>query len=172
MTTQSIETTLEVYFVDIFKRHEYKLYTLVLNLTKSDEYAKDVVQNVFLKLWLQRSGMYAIDNVETWLYKLTENKIIDFLQKTSSEKRFRDTLWISMRNSNMDLVEERISEKEYDNIIDRAIHQLPPQRKRSYRLSKVDGYNYLEFIDYIKNSRNTVKNQLNQMIYVVKHLFK
>lgn len=172
MTSQSIENTLEVYFMDIFKRHEYKLHTLVLNLTKSDEYAKDVVQDVFMKLWLQRSGIYSIVNVEMWLYNLTENRIIDFVQRTSSEKRLRDALWVNMKNSYMELFDDKISEKEYTGIIDKAIDLLPPQRKRIYRLSKADGFNYQEFRFYLKNSKSNIKNHISHMVYAVKNFFK
>ncbi|MFT3748758.1 MAG: sigma-70 family RNA polymerase sigma factor [Agriterribacter sp.] len=172
MTTQGVKSTLEVYFMDVFKRHEYKLYTLVLHLTKSDEYAKDVIQEVFMKLWLQRSNIYSIVNIESWLYKLTENKVIDFLIKTSAERRLRDALWISMRNMGIEAVEEQVSDKAYNNIIDKAIDQLPPQRKRIYRLSKANGLNYQEFIQYIKFSRGTLKNQLSQIVSGVKNFFQ
>ena len=43
----------EALFTAIFREHEYKLYMLVLRLTKSDQYAKDIIQEVFLKLWAQ-----------------------------------------------------------------------------------------------------------------------
>lgn len=172
MTTQSIANTLEIYFTDVFKRHEYKLYTLVASLTKSDEYAKDVVHDIFMKLWLQRSSIYSIEDIEMWLYNRAENKIIVFLQKTSSEKKLRDTLWINMRNCCADPVEEKVSDKEYSNIIDKAIDQLPPQRKRIYRLSKADGFNYQEFYNYIKNSRSNIKNQIDHLVYTVKGFFK
>ncbi|MCC7380155.1 MAG: sigma-70 family RNA polymerase sigma factor [Chitinophagaceae bacterium] len=172
MTTQGVENTLELYFMDVFKRHEYKLYTLVLHLTKSDEYAKDVVHEVFMKLWLQRSNIYSIVNIESWLYKLTENKVIDFLSKTSAERKLRDALWISMRNMAIETVEEQVSDKEYTNIIDKAIDQLPPQRKRIYRLSKANGLNYQEFIQYLKISRGTLKNQVSRIISGVKTLFQ
>lgn len=154
-TQQSIENTLEVYFTDIFKKHEYKLYTLVSRLTKSDQYAKDVIQDVFLKLWVQRSNLHTIDNIEVWLYKLTENRIIDFLKKTSSERKLRDALWINIHR--MD-AEGTVSLKAYDKIIDKAINQLPPQRKLIYRLSKEDGNNYSEITRYLKVSRKTIKN--------------
>lgn len=172
MTTQRIENTLEEYFVNVFKRHEYKLYTLVLHLTKSEEYAKDVVQDVFMKLWLQKSGIYAINNIEMWLYKLTENRVIDFLQKTSSEKRLRDALWINMHNSYTAIAEERVSDKEYAGVIDKAINQLPPQRKLIYRLSKTDGFNYQEFSIYVKGSGRSFKNQFYQIINLAKNFFK
>ncbi|PVD52664.1 hypothetical protein DC498_09120 [Terrimonas sp.] len=172
MTTQGVENALEVYFMDVFKRHEYRLYTLVLHLTKSDEYAKDVIHEVFMKLWLQRSGIYSIVNVESWLYKLTESKVIDFLHKTSAERKLRDALWISMRNMTIEAIEEKISEKEYTSIIDKAIDQLPPQRKRIYRLSNADSLNYQEFIQYLKISKGTLKNQFTKVIYSIRNIFQ
>lgn len=161
MTTQSIENTLEMYFTDIFKRHEYKLHTLVLCLTKSDQYAKDVVQDVFVKLWLQRNNLYTIDNIEAWLYKLTETRIIEFLRKTSTERRLRDALWVNIRHA-VNETEERISLKEYNYVIDKAINQLSPQRKRIYRLCKEDGFNYQEIAYHLKRSKRTIKNHLAQ----------
>lgn len=158
MTTQQrIESTLEVYFTDIFKKHEYRLYTLVSHLTKSDQYAKDVIQDVFLKLWVQRSNLHTIDNIEMWLYKLTESRIIDFLKKTASERRLRDALWINIHHIEADL-EETVSLKEYNKIIDNAINQLPPQRRMIYRLTKENGLNYSEITRHLKVSKKTIKN--------------
>ncbi|MBS1751519.1 MAG: sigma-70 family RNA polymerase sigma factor [Bacteroidetes bacterium] len=154
---QSIDRTLEVYFTDIFKKQEYKLYTLVSHLTKSDQYAKDVIQEVFLKLWAHRSSLHNIDNIEAWLYKLTESRIIDFLKKTASERRLRDALWINLHHFETD-TEETVSLKEYNTIIDKAINQLPPQRKLVYRLTKEDGLNYSEIARYLKASKKTIKN--------------
>jgi RNA polymerase sigma-70 factor (ECF subfamily) len=172
MTTQQrVANMLETYFMDIFKHHEYKLYTLVLRLTKSDEYAKDVIREVFTKLWLQRSDIYSIANIERWLYKLTEHKVIDFLYKTSTEKKLRDALWVSMRNMENELADEKFLDKECTNIIDKAINQLSPQRKRIYRQLKASGLNYYEFIQYLKISRGTLKNRMMQIIAGVKDFF-
>jgi len=171
-TQQSIDNTLEVYFTDIFKKHEYRLYTLVSHLTKSDKYAKDVVQEVFLKLWMQRSNLHTIDNIEAWLYKLTENRIIDFLKKTASERRLRDALWINIHHM-ADDSEETISSKEYNKVIDKAIDQLPPQRKRIYRLSKEDGLNYSEIARHLSFSRKTINNYfLKASVYLKSLIIK
>jgi len=167
MTTQSIENTLEIYFTDIFKKHEYKLHTLVLHLTKSDQYAKDVIQDVFVKLWMQRNNLHTVNNIEAWLYKLTENRIIDFLRKTAAERRLRDALWVNLKHA-VNETEERISLKEYNLIIDKAINQLSPQRKRIYRLCKEDGFNYQEIAHHLNISKHTVKNHLTKAAAALK----
>lgn len=48
------EHAFEMLFADLFKKHEYRLYTLVLKLTRSNQYARDIIQEVFLKLWEHR----------------------------------------------------------------------------------------------------------------------
>ena len=159
MTTQSSEHTLELRFTDIFKQHEYRLYTLALALTKSDQYAKDIVQDVFMKLWQHRNQIPIITNIDAWLYRLTENKIIDFLRKTAADKRLRDALWMNMQQMQNE-TEETVSSREYSYILEKAISHLPPQRKRIYRLSKEQGLNYCQIARELNISRHTVKNQL------------
>lgn len=169
MTAQSSEHTLELHFTSIFKRHEYRLHTLALHLTKSDHYAKDIVQEVFLKLWQNRHSIQNIENMEAWLYRLTENKVIDFLRKAAADKRLRDALWINMQHI-MNEPEEQISSKEYNQIIERAINHLPPQRKRIYMLSKEQGLNYRQIANYLNISTHTVKNQLFTALKGIKKL--
>src|SRR5690606_4672842 len=119
----------------------------------------DIVQEVFLKLWEHRSQIHTIANMDAWLYRLTENKVIDFLRKTAADKRLRDALWINIQHM-VSETEDIISSREYSQIIEKAICHLPPQRKRIYRLSKEQGLNYCQIANELNISRHTVKNQL------------
>ncbi|HTN08560.1 RNA polymerase sigma-70 factor [Agriterribacter sp.] len=170
MTTQSSAHTLELRFTDIFKQHEYKLYTLALALTKSDQYAKDIVQDVFMKLWEHRNHIHTIANMDAWLYRLTENKVIDFLRKTAADKRLRDALWTNMQHM-VNETEETVSSREYNQVIEKAISHLPPQRKRIYRLSKEQGLNYCQIAHELGISRHTVKHQLFYALRAVRSFF-
>jgi len=156
------EHELELLFASIFKSYELRLYTLALKLTKSDLYAKDVIQEVFLKLWEHRASIHSIENIEAWLYRLTENKVIDFLRKAAADGRLKETLWSKIPN-NQDVTPE-IEVKEYDHIIQRAIDQLPPQRKLIYYLNREEGLNYQQIANELHISRHTVKNQLSNAL--------
>ena len=89
---------LEVHFIRIFREHEYKLYTLALRLTKSDLYAKDIIQEVFLSLWDHRDNIAGIHNIEAWLYRVTENKVLDFLRKAAVNARLKKALWENLNS--------------------------------------------------------------------------
>jgi len=160
-TANNINTdqALEALFSGIFRQHELRLYLLALRLTKSEHLAKDIIQEVFLKLWEQRKFIGNIVNMEAWLYRLTENKVIDFLRKAAVDAKMRNTVWSKLQESK-DEAEEYVQAKEYNEIIQKAINELPPQRKLIYQLNKDQGLNYQQIAEELQLSKHTVKNQL------------
>jgi RNA polymerase sigma-70 factor (ECF subfamily) len=157
-------------FNTIFREHEYKLHTLSLRLTKSDQYAKDIIQEVFLKLWEHRHRLHEIDNVEAWLYRVTENKVMDFLRKASADNRLKKAIWHNLQDIISD-TEVQVEAKECSAIIQKAIDQLPPKRKMIYRLNREKGLNYQEIADVLQISRHTVKNQLHESLKFIRGFF-
>ncbi len=154
-------------FNTIFREHEYKFYTLALRLTKSDQYAKDIVQEVFMKLWDRRDQMHEIENIEAWLYRVTENKVVDFLRKASVDNRLKKAIWHNLQEILND-TGTQVEAKEFNALIQKAIEQLPPQRKAIYRLNREKGLNYQEIADELHISRHTVKNQLHESLKFIR----
>jgi RNA polymerase sigma-70 factor (family 1) len=163
----SEEHTLELIFADLFKKHEYRLHTLVLKLTRSDQYARDIIQEVFLKLWEHRCHIQSIHNIEAWLYRLTENKVIDFLRKAAADSRLKDAIWKNQPEQ-LNETEENVVAREYNQIIQKAVDQLPPQRKLIYQLNREKGLNYQEIADHLAISKHTVKNQLSTALQYIR----
>jgi RNA polymerase sigma-70 factor (ECF subfamily) len=168
--TDGDESAFELLFTDIFKEHEYTLYMLALRMTKSDQQAKDIIQEVFLKLWECRHSIQNIENIEAWLYRITENKVIDHLRKTAADGRLKDAAWNAMQQM-LNETEALISAKEYNQIIRKAIDRLPPQRKLIYQMNKDGELSYQQIADELKISRHTVKNQLSTAIQSIRSFF-
>jgi RNA polymerase sigma-70 factor (ECF subfamily) len=163
----SEEHAIELLFRDLFKKHEYRLHTLVLKLTRSNQYARDIIQEVFLKLWEHRYQIHTIQNIEAWLYRLTENKVIDFLRKAAADSRLKETIWKNLPE-NFNETEDHVVAREYGQIIQKAVDQLPPQRKLIYQLNREKGLNYQEIADRLAISKHTVKNQLSTALQSIR----
>lgn len=170
ITDNRDEEALQALFTKIFKEHEYRLYTLILRLTKSDLYTKDVIQEVFLKLWENRHSIHDIENMESWLYRLTENKVIDFLRKAAANDRLKEAIWNNITLLR-DETESLVAVKEYYQIIQKAIDQLPPQRKLIYQLNREKGLSYKEIAGKLHISKHTVKNQLSLAVHSIRDWF-
>lgn len=149
----------EELFNELFRQHEDRLYTFLLKVTRSDAQAKDIVQDVFLKLWMIRNQLNEIENIEAFLYRLTENKLIDFLRAAATQQKLKQQLWRDLQ-ATQTKQPDRIEEKEYHEIIRRAVLQLPPQRRTIYLLSKHEGVKRKEIASALNISPNTVRNQL------------
>ncbi|MCH5686059.1 hypothetical protein LWM68_18475 [Niabella sp. W65] len=65
-------------FRTLFDGYHPRLFQYIFNLVKSKEVAEELVMDVFLKLWLSREMMGAIENLDGFLFKIAYNKSIDF----------------------------------------------------------------------------------------------
>lgn len=153
------QLSLEKKFSETFRLYEHSLHTLALRLTKSEEIAADIIQEVFMKLWEYRERIDEIQNMEAWLYRVTENKVIDNLRKAAADRRLREKIWTSLQQI-VDENESPLATREYEQIIRKAIDGLPAQRKLIYRMNKERGLSYQQIADELNISRHTVKNQL------------
>ena len=161
---------LEAVFGEIHRKHEKALYRLALRVTRSEQQAQDIVQEVFIKLWEHRSRIDEIRNMEDWLYRVTENKIMDFLRKSAADSRLREALW-ARANAATSETEELLQAKESHSIIQGAVNRLPRQRKLIFRLHREKGLNHQEIAEALSISRHTVKNQLATALRSLQRLF-
>jgi RNA polymerase sigma-70 factor (ECF subfamily) len=155
---------LEQLFNELFREYEHPLYLFAFKMLKSDMAAKDIIQDVFLKLWLIRDKISEIKSISSFLYKLTENKVFDYLRASASDKKKRHDLWCRLHQSNEQSVDMHVEAKDYHAIIQQAIEQLSPQRRAVYLLSKAEDKPRKEIASLLHISPNTVRNQLAKAI--------
>ena len=160
------EKRLEILFSEIFRQHENRLYTLALRFTKSDQIAKDIIQEVFLKLWEQRKNIHTINNMEAWLYRVTENKLIDFLRKASADSRLKKVIWEQLQQSPTN-PNNTWQQKNTTRSFKKPLTITSPA-KLIYQLNKEKGMNYQQIADKLHISKHTVKNQLSTAVQSVR----
>ena len=146
-------------FATLFHHYSRQLYPFVLKKVKSEIMAEEIVQEVFLKLWLNRQKMEGMENPEGYLYRMTANLVLDHFSLMAHEQSIRKYAGINPDQAIDTTTEEGLRFKEARNWLKMAIKQLPPQRKVIYELRQ-QGYSYEEIGSHLKLSVNTVKNQL------------
>jgi RNA polymerase sigma-70 factor (ECF subfamily) len=155
---------LEQLFNELFREYEHSLYLFALKMLKSDMAAKDIIQDVFLKLWLIRDRISEIKSISSFLYRLTENKVIDHLRAAASNQKKKQALWHRTHQSSEPHAAEGFEAAEYHAIIQQAIEQLPPQRRAVYLLSQAEDKPRKEIASLLQISPNTVRNQLAKAV--------
>ena len=74
-------------FVELFYAYHNRLGEYVLMLTASEEVAQEIVQDIFVKIWMDRHNLAALGNFSSWLFILTRNYTLNYIRKESSELR-------------------------------------------------------------------------------------
>lgn len=140
----------EFAFKDIFMDFFVSQVNFARKITGNEEDAKDIVQEIFLKIWSSNASFPNEIAFKSYLYISTRNACIDHLRKKRSISADID---IAVN------IEEEVNEamkEEAFRLLDKAIETLPPQTKKIIKLT-LSGRSINEIADNLKITVNTVK---------------
>ncbi|WP_143307147.1 RNA polymerase sigma factor [Chitinophaga vietnamensis] len=149
----------EAAFRELYHRYNAVLAGSVRKLLKSEEEAAEVLQEVFLKVWMIRETLTDIDNPGGWLYRLSANYCLSVLRKHAKERYRQEGILEEDIKDQHDL-SEGFDAKELQGLVKEAIEQLPASRREVFLLSMQEGKSRKEIAGQLDISEHTVKNQL------------
>ena len=79
-------------FATLFHQYLPALQSFALKFTKSEYAAEEAVQNSFLKIWLNRDKLEAVDNIKAYLYKYVSNECLSYLRNSLRQEKATDEL--------------------------------------------------------------------------------
>lgn len=144
-------------FEKLFRLHYKALHNLAFNLVRDRDVAKDVVQEVFVKLWQNRDRLDFGDQIKHYLFKATSHTALNHLRSARklvpAETEHFAHLFASAGVDDLQY-------KEFELKVRSAIDRLPPKCKTIYLLSRQEGLKYQEIADTLDISVKTVENQM------------
>ena len=144
-------------FSELFNTHHQLLGTHIYRITGSAELAEEVVQDVFLKIWLSRESLAAVQHFRAYLFVISKNHALNCLRKLAKERLRQKTI---EENAMVLIPEENSGLDAYYSLLDEAIDHLPPQQQKVYLLSRHKRLKYDEIANQMGISRETVKKYL------------
>lgn len=150
-------------FDQLFRNYNKRIYYFSKSIIKSHEEAKDIVQDVFLKIWKNRASIDARFSFKSYLFTISYNIIVDTMRKRVTEQKFRDELIINALNEES-VINEELEFKELNESYHKAVSELPPKRQQIYKLQRFESLSYQEIADKLDISVNTVRNHMTQAI--------
>lgn len=145
----------------LFDTYHPAIYTIVLRITRSAEMAEDLCQDCFLKAWLQRSNLPAIENFAGWLRTVAANLTYDALRKRKADT-LRSQVYgeTAQQTGSFTPTETLLLEKEYAGLVQMALNTLPEKQKQVFVLVKQQGLTREEAAAAMGVSPETVKSNL------------
>ncbi len=152
---------------DAFKELYQKYYSLLIRFawyrTYSMEISRDLVQDVFCKIWLARNKLDPKKSIKAYLYKSVGNAVINIHKLHSSSNIMLDDV-CSEKTSNE-------SDQEFIMDMQNAISNLPEKLKTVFTLSRYDGLNYQEISEICEVSIKTVEKRMSNAFKKLRKVF-
>lgn len=153
----------DIAFREVYDLHSGRVYQMAFRFLKDTAWSEEIVQDVFLKLWLNREGLDKDGNIWLYLYVITKrlclNKLREIRKSAMLFERLMSTIEIAGNAP-----EERLVAEELEQQAQRAISRLPKQQQLIFKLSREEGLTHKEIAQRLGISPNTVKNHMVQAI--------
>ena len=161
----------EISFRQLFEHYWDNIYGVALAYTKSTVIAEEMVQDVFLKIWLNREKLAMVEKFDGYLFTVARNHIFNELRKKVKEEPFIDSL-LNYFQETSGSPEQQLLNKESEQLINMAIKQLPPQQHIIYCLSRQDGLSQDQIATKLQISRHTVKSHMNKALKFIRNFLQ
>ena len=158
-------------FEKIYQLYSSRLYGNLLKLVKSEAEAQEILQDVFLKIWENRQRIDIEKSFRSYLFKIAENKVVDFFRKAARDKK-RESRLILLATIEYLPVEDLLQSDERSVILQKAIDSLPPQRQQVFRLCKLEGKTYKEVSELLGISVSTISDHIVKATKSVRDYFE
>jgi len=158
----------ETAFRQLFNQYWDNIYGVAFTFTKSPVLAEEMVQDVFVKIWINRQQLPQVKKFSDYLFIIARNHIFSVLRKKIYEEPFSDHLKNYFREAS-NLPDQQLLYRDAENLLQEALAQLPPQQHLIYCLSRKDGLNQDEIASKLNISKNTVKSHMSKALQFLRN---
>jgi RNA polymerase sigma-70 factor (ECF subfamily) len=159
-------------FRELYDAHKDRVWTIALRFTGDDSAARDVTQQVFLKLFTSIAGFRHESNFKTWLYRMVANECMDEFRKRrrlipldifGPAERDEDRGEAEMKEWREEPLQEgRLARLEISEAVQAAVMQLKPKLRMAIVLKYFEDLSYEQMAEALGCSMGTVASRLNR----------
>jgi RNA polymerase sigma-70 factor (family 1) len=159
-------------FAMIFHEYNARLFPTVLKMVKSQTEAEEIIQNVFLRVWLKRDQLPEIEKPGAWLFRIASNLALSFLRDKATYWRHAAVAAPASEEDD-EILQLSLDAKELRHLIAEAAGALPEARRQIFTLSRFEGLSRPEIAQQLGLAESTVKNQLTSSLrFIQEYIFK
>ena len=151
----------EFAFNALYRQHFGKLYQFASSFLKDKDPAEEIINDMFLKIWLNRKSLDKIRNIQVYLYVTVKNGCLNYIRSSSSkqlkELNIQQAYYFHLSAD----PEQLLISKELQTELLNTIDSLPPRCKLIFKMVKQDGLSCKEVAAVLNLSNKTVFAQLS-----------
>ncbi len=151
----------------LFSYYYPRLYHFSKSILKIENEIDDILQEVFVKIWLSRGKIGNAETFNAYIFTITKNEVLNLIRSKLKDHNFRDELYLRS------VAEEYQPQNqlEYDEIktgINQIVACLPEKRQHVFILSRTEGLSNKEIALKLNISEKTVEDHITHAIRHIK----
>lgn len=153
-------------FARIYEDLWSSLYSVAYNYLRERATAEEMVQEVFVNLWIKRQHLQTVDNISAFAMRALQFQIYDYFDRKAVVDRYIESKAASQK-ATPDTSHHQIEYDETLSLITQEIDNLPSLTQKIFRLSRFSQYSNEEIANHLDVSVKTVEYHITQSL---KHL--
>lgn len=114
----------------LFREHRHFVYQQAWRITRSGYHAEEIVQEVFMRVWIHRQKLSAIKDMNSWLFIITKRLAFDYFIRLSKE---RSALGNFPRTGSA-AISDAFFTRQCEDLLAEATQQLTPRLREAFEL--------------------------------------
>ena len=153
----------------LYARHWNGVYSVALGWLKSPEWAQDVVQDVFYKLWDKRERLETVEHPRPYLFVMARNEIMAAF-KSNSKSLLLTSIdhYTEVLAGSYPQPDHALGLKQSEAFVHAAVEQLPPRQKLIFQLTRQEGLSHEEIADRLGLTKETVSNHATRALHSIR----
>lgn len=165
------QKTLELGFRYLVSLYSEPLYNHIRRIVLTHDNTNDVLQNTFLKVWMNIESFEGRSKLSTWLYRIAVNESLTFIEKN------KDRYAIDIDDSDLGLEnmlhsDTYFSGDELDIQLQKAIQTLPEKQKLVFLMKYYDDMKYSEISEILGTSVGGLKASYHHAVAKIEEFIK
>lgn len=147
----------ELALTDIYHHHWQSLFVSAFNILKDKAACEDILQELFLQVWLKRESLEISSSLGAYLHTATRYQVFKYIRKASHREHLFEKLDLRLAEPS---AEKALQLKQLNEQIHAIVETLPEQCRIIYKLSREEYLSHKEIAERLNISTKTVENQL------------
>jgi len=174
---RSLDEQADFQYLDGIRHHDHYAFTALYRkyfqglVLVSDKYvknlgvAKEIVQDVFLKMWEHPFDFDHVISLRSYLYRTVVNFSLNHIKRQKNISQHHIKIADEITYDSLDALHE---EQELKLMIYKEIEGLPPQCKKVFKMSRFEGLKYREIAVLLEISEKTVENHMIKALKILR----
>jgi RNA polymerase sigma-70 factor (family 1) len=158
-------------FEEIYNRYFLKLSNTAFKRLQDREMTEEIVQELFVNLWLKRHRLPELKNPESYLQTLLRNSVIDWFRAQARQDGFAAELLAQPERQIVNATEQHIFYADLQQAYESTVGQLPEKCRQVYALHQ-QGRSVTDIADQLQIAPKTVESHLLKANTTLRSLLK